>query len=51
MTLLAIFSFQALNRGLSQSALPHFSPCSKMITASETHKNLIRGCLPYAKIA
>ncbi|KAI7846092.1 hypothetical protein COHA_000353 [Chlorella ohadii] len=23
----------------------------KMITASETHKNLIRGCLPYAKIA
>lgn len=24
--------------------------CSKMVTASETHKNLIRGCLPYAKI-
>ncbi|PRW58039.1 50S ribosomal L35 [Chlorella sorokiniana] len=23
----------------------------KMVTASETHKNLIRGCLPYAKIA
>ncbi|PSC74543.1 50S ribosomal chloroplastic [Micractinium conductrix] len=23
---------------------------SKMVTASDSHKNLIRGCLPYAKI-
>ena len=25
-------------------------PCSKMIPASETHRNLIRGCLPYAGV-
>lgn len=32
--------------------LPCFiTPCSKMVAASDTHKNLIRGCLPYAKIA
>jgi hypothetical protein len=24
--------------------------CRKMVPASETHKNLIRGCMPYAKI-
>lgn len=32
-------------------AFSHRLPaCSKMVTASETHKNLIRGCLPYAKV-
>ena len=29
---------------------PLFQCCSKMVTASDSHKNLIRGCLPYAKI-
>ncbi len=35
------------------SPCPFLNPgplCSKMVAASETHKNLIRGCLPYAKV-
>lgn len=41
------------NPVLSSPTPPPPSPvplCSKMVAASETHKNLIRGCLPYANV-